>query len=152
ERPCTGQPAAFGHHWAGDVAALGVPIAGANLHHLLGVDRFARIGLAHHLPRLTDRAVAGDRHLIAVGLVNRPVGAPADRHLVLLDHVFAYGVALLTDVLLVNRPIGAPADRHLIFLHHVFAYGVALLADVLFVNRPAGRVALGHLVLLRHRF
>ena len=151
ERPAAGQPAAARGDRAGAVTPFFAPLARADFDCLLRPDRLAGIRLANHLLGFLHGAVASDRHLADVLFVHRPIGAPADRHLVLLPHRLADRVAALADVLLVHRPIGAPADRHLILFPDRLADRVAALADVLLVHRPIGAPADRHLVLFPDR-
>src|SRR5208337_1988741 len=97
-------------HRTGNIGLLHLPIARANLDLAFGPNRAARNGLVSHLTGFDFRAATGDGDRSDVLLVNRPVSAIVDRHLVILPNLPLNRVMSFLDMLLIKGAVGGVPD------------------------------------------
>src|SRR5579875_2621834 len=148
QNPLTRQLTTFLHDRTRAVALLHFPAACADGDRLLNPHRLTSVIGAHFLPYFCHGAIASDRHLTDMLLVNRPTRAITLRNLIFLPDWLVHRVAALAYMLLVHGVVSAVILRHLIRLPTSLVSRVAALANMLLVHGVVSAVILRHLIRL----
>ena len=151
QNPLTRQLTTFLHDRTRAVALLHFPAACADGDRLLNPHRLTSVIGAHFLPYFCHGAIASDRHLTDMLLVNRPTRAITLRNLIFLPDWLVHRVAALANMLLVHGVVSAVILRHLIRLPTSLVSRVAALANMLFVNGSANSIFLHDVEMLINR-